>query len=262
MEDAVLTGNLEAADGHFCGDESRVLHLDGDNGLGVLEFHTLVCGSRRRNPLQAVIIDQCQIGKAVADFQLLRRMDEGAVAQIDRRDHSAPRNQRERLLLGLVEITHGEGPGVIVSIGGDLHEIERCVQVLEPLPHHPDVGGLEADILLRPGAVGLSLIPEDSLEGEGDDRGDHPVVQDAGCGMVLFVNLVLVEERKVEFSGEVFLQNLPGHPGFDAGSAPLVDDEADGDFQDFLQFAGEEVGRRAGPGNHLGRILLPGSFRL
>ena len=64
--------------------------------------------------------------------------------------------------------------------------------------------------------------------------------------MVFRVETVLVKERQVEFPGEFFRDSLPRDPGLYGGAAPVAVDDADGDFQDLLQFAGEEIGDGAG----------------
>ena len=134
--------------------------------------------------------------------------------------HSAVGNHIQRFPLSLSEIAGSPPVRIIIRIRGDLHEIERGVRDFENVPHHRHIFFLQADILLSPTAVGLSLVPDHAFESERHERGHLPVEEGARSLELGSDNLVPIEERQVELLPELSRKSLPVDPGLDSGSAP------------------------------------------
>ena len=139
------------------------------DGAGVLDF-------------LAIHFGEGDAGEAVADVLLVFGVDAFGVADVDGDGHGGV-GELEGLRLELADF--GAVAVVIVLECGELAEVEGEVGILPEGAPIVDEGGVE---FWEEGVVagdGFALVPEDALDGVGDDGGDHAVEHDGGIVLIL-----------------------------------------------------------------------------
>ena len=216
----------------------------------------------------------CQEGEALAYGLLVGGVDVVLVADVDGDGHAGV-GEREGFALGVAEFAPAFFGGA--GEGGDLDEEKGEVALgpmLAPVLDHcgeefvVEAGGIE-------GGVGFALVPDDALDRERSEGGDHGVVEGSGLPGVGVGMPVPVRSGGFTFSAELLVDGVQadlgslvvgsfgagcedGHeggvgaesvhagPGFGGSAAPGGVDEADRDVQllvseGLLQIAREEV---------------------
>ena len=175
MEDLIGTGYLKAIKPLAHRGEAHRTDIERDDGLFTFDLKTLISGCCGLNATYTIIILQSKPGQTLTYRLLLAGMDGAILADIERGGHATMGNRGKRLLLGFTEIATLPAVGSSVGIGSNLDEVERCIWNLELVAHHLGIGCLQTDVLVGVAAVGLTLIPDDTLEGAG-----HRGAEDAG----------------------------------------------------------------------------------
>ncbi len=180
LEKAIAAGDLEMRE--------RFAIACGEAAGGVVELHTdggafdAVAGVERTAGVDvglAVGLCHGPEREAAGDFFFLRGMDVRHLADVADDGHAGVRDV-EALCLRLPELREDLRLLSAVLEGGDLHEVERQLGLLEHAAPGGEqglflVGINEAFIVVR-----LALIPDGAAEGEGHERMDHGMVERGG----------------------------------------------------------------------------------
>ena len=209
-------------------------------------------GARVDQLVVSVVLGQGPEGEALADVLLVGRVDVVHRGDVRGHGHTGMGNL-ERFQLGLPDPGQGLGIPVAVVEGRELNEVEGKVGLFPYAPPSRDEGLHLLMIEHAFPVVGFPLVPKGSLDGIGEQGGDHGIVHVGGrCPSRL------APGKLIQLVGEALpergngLEAFRRGPGLDAGASPIRSDQADGRL-DFLLEMTREVVAYGGEVRHGGR---------